>query len=84
VDLLLTSPDRLAPGPARLEARRAAMQLTARQLFIGLATAGFITEEEAVEAARTGALPAAVEAAIAGLPAEAQLAARITWARMRA
>ena len=58
------------------------MQPTPRQLFIGLATAGFITEAEAVAAAGTGAMPTAVEAAIAPLPAEAQLAARITWARM--
>jgi len=58
------------------------MQLTARQLFIGVAAAGFITEEEAIEAACTGALPAAVEAAIATLPGDEQTAARITWARM--
>ena len=72
----------VADPTARLAARRAEMRLTARQLFIGLERAGFITEEEAIEAARTGALPAAVEAAIAMLPAEEQTAARITWARM--
>ena len=68
--------------PDPLVERRAAMQLTPRQLFIGLATAGFISEAEAIAAAAGGAMPAAVEAAIAPLPPEAQLAARITWARM--
>src|SRR5688572_20812041 len=81
-EALLPPDERVPADPARLTARRAVMQLTPRQLFIGLATAGFISEAEAIAAAGTGAIPAAVEAAIAPLPPEAQLAARITWARM--
>ena len=58
------------------------MQITPRQLFIGLARAGLITGAEAVAAATQGAMPATVDAAVSTLPAEAQVEARITWARM--
>lgn len=56
--------------------------LTRRQLLLGLAAEGLITGEEALAAAQSGAVPAAVEAIFAGLPAPEQLAARITWAAM--
>jgi hypothetical protein len=81
-EALLPPEERVPPDPERLAARRAAMQMTPRQLFIGLATAGFITQAEAIAAAAGGSMPAAVEAAIAPMPPEAQFAARITWARM--
>ncbi len=69
-------------GAAKLAARRAEMRLSPRQLFIGMARAGFISPDEAVAAACSGALPAAVEQALASLSIEDQMAARITWARM--
>lgn len=81
--------DTLKPKPTpqpdpegELAAKRARMSLTPRQLFIGMAAAGFVTQEEAVDAARTGAIPALVEAAVASLPPLEQTAARVTWARM--
>ena len=61
---------------------RAALRLTPRQLFIGLAAEGWITEAEAIAAATTGALPSVAEGAIANLPATQALAARISWARL--
>lgn len=70
---------------AALAAARAAMAITPRQLFIALASPpwSFITAEEAVAAATVGAMPAAVEAAIAGASPGEQMAARVTWARMQ-
>jgi hypothetical protein len=53
-----------------------------RQLLIALAAAGLITEAEALAAARTGEVPAAIDAVFAALPKEQALAARITWATM--
>lgn len=67
---------------ADLARQRADMRLSRRQLLIGLAAMGWVTEAEAVAAATTGATPAAVEAAIAGLAPADQVAARITWAAM--
>lgn len=72
----------MVSGAARLAAWRASATMSPRQLFIGLLAEGFITEAEAIDAARTGAVPAAVEAVIATLGATDQAAARITWARM--
>lgn len=72
------------PSPAEiLAARRMNMTITPRQLFIGMVQAGFCTPEEGVAAATTGAMPEAVETAISGLSTDAQVAARITWARMQ-
>lgn len=64
---------------------RAVMSITPRQLFIALASPpwNFITAEEAVSAAATGALPANVETAIAALDPASEMAARVTWARMQ-
>lgn len=75
-----------AENPAvALAARRAAMTITPRQLFIALAAPpfSFITSEEAVAAATTGVMPAAVDAAVSSLPSAQETAARITWARMQ-
>ena len=56
--------------------------ISRRQLLLGLASQGLITGEEALAAAQSGAVPAAVEAIFAQLPADQQLGARITWASM--
>jgi hypothetical protein len=53
-----------------------------RQMLLGLALAGYITSDEAVAAASTGAVPAAVQSFFSTLPAEQQPAAKITWAAM--
>lgn len=65
------------------EAARVGMSISPRQLFIALAARGLITETEAVAAATVGAMPAAIEAAIAGLEPIERMAARVTWARMQ-
>jgi hypothetical protein len=57
--------------------------LTNRQLFIALALAGFISEAEALAAARMGTVPAAIEAVFTELPSQDAFAARVTWATMR-
>jgi len=56
--------------------------ISRRQLLIALAAAGLITEAEALAAAKTGEVPAAIDAVFAQLPSEQALAARITWATM--
>lgn len=56
--------------------------ITRRQLLLALAGAGLITAEEALAAATTGAVPAAIDAVFAGLPEAEALGARITWATM--
>jgi hypothetical protein len=56
--------------------------LTRRQLLLALTGAGFLTPEEALAAATTGAVPAALAAVMASLPLEDQLGISITWASM--
>ena len=56
--------------------------ITRRQLLIALAAAGFISAEEALSAAQTGAVPAAIAGIFELLPSEQALVARITWATM--
>jgi hypothetical protein len=56
--------------------------ISRRQLLIALARAKLITEAEALAAAKTGQVPAAIDAVFAALPKEQALAARITWATM--
>ena len=56
--------------------------ISRRQLLIALAAAGFISAEEALAAAQTGAVPAVIGGIFDRLPAEQALAARITWAAM--
>ena len=69
-----------APPPPTLPEMRASMQLTRRQVFIGMADAGLITASEAIAAAAVGAPPAAIEALFATLPVADQTPARITFA----
>jgi hypothetical protein len=56
--------------------------ISRRQLLIALVAAGLITEAEALAAAKTGEVPAAIDAFFATLPPAQQIAARITWATM--
>lgn len=71
-------PAYVAPTPDPDEAR-AAMQITRRQVMIGLAAEGLISAQEAVAAATTGAAPAQIEAIFAAMPEPQQTTARITW-----
>ena len=66
-----------SPGPEPVP-----IEISPRQLLIGLAAKGWITPEEALAAATAGTPPAVIEGVFTSLPAEQQLAARITWARM--
>jgi hypothetical protein len=66
-----------------LPIQSAPIVLTNRQLFIALALDHFITEAEALAAARMGTVPAAIEAVFAELPNQDAFAARVTWATMR-
>ena len=63
--------------PIAVQARRESMTLTRPQTLIMLVEQGFISEAEALAAGF--ALPAAVEAAILGLPAPQQTEIRIRW-----
>jgi hypothetical protein len=65
-----------------LDAARARMRISRRQMLLALAAVEWITAEEALAAATTGAAPAALEALLAGMPPADALAARITWAAM--
>jgi hypothetical protein len=56
--------------------------ITRPQLLIALAASGVVSAEEALAAAQTGAVPAAIAAIFDLLSAEEALAARITWATM--
>jgi hypothetical protein len=56
--------------------------ITRRQLLIALAASGVVSAEEALAAAQTGAVPAAIAGIFDLLPAGQALAARITWATM--
>lgn len=69
----------VAPPPPSPESLRPAMQLTRRQVFIGMADAGLITAPEAIAAAAIGTPPAAVEAAFMAMPPAQQTPARITF-----
>jgi hypothetical protein len=53
-----------------------------RQLLIALTQAKLITEAEALAAAKTGEVPAAIDEVFSLVPKEQALAARITWATM--
>jgi hypothetical protein len=75
--------DALPYEPAPEPPPPAPIVLTNRQLFIALALTGFITEAEALAAARMGTVPAAIEAVFAELPSQDAFAARVTWATMR-
>lgn len=68
------------PEPTPEDLRAAIPPLTRRQLFIALHRLGLITAAEAVAAAATGVLPAALEQAFAALPEPDQTDARVTFA----
>ncbi|NKC30210.1 hypothetical protein [Falsiroseomonas selenitidurans] len=63
------------PGPVPPE-------VTLRQLLLALVAQGWITEAEALAAARTGELPGSLAAMLPGLSAAEQFALRLTWAAM--
>lgn len=65
-----------APAPARVG------QISPRQMILGLLAQGYITGPEALAAATSGTIPPAVETVVSALPPDAQIAARVTWARM--
>ena len=69
----------VAPPPPNVESLRPAMQLTRRQVFIGMEKAGIITASEAIAVATIGTVPAAIKAAIETLPKEDQTPAMITF-----
>jgi hypothetical protein len=56
--------------------------ISRRQLLIALTQAGWITEAEALAAAKTGEVPTAIDEVFSLVPKEQALAARITWATM--
>ena len=68
------------PEPVPEDPQAAILPLTRRQLFIALHRLGLITAEEAVAAAATGAVPAALEPTFAALPEPDQTDARVTFA----
>lgn len=68
-----SAPDAPPPVPA---------SVTPRQLLLGLVEDGFITQDEALAAATTGAVPTAIEAVLAGMSGPQAFEARITWAKM--
>ena len=77
-------PDRGASPVTRgraldLQRRRASTYLDKSDLLIRLAQFGILTPAEA-EGAALGNIPTSMAAMLAGLPADAQMAARIKWA----
>lgn len=70
------------PPPPQLPPPLPPRAITRRQLLLVLYQLGFITGEEALAAAATGAEPALISNYIATMPEEAQLSAKITWAAM--
>ncbi|MBW0159603.1 hypothetical protein [Sedimentimonas flavescens] len=74
------SPPTTPPEPTPEEVRAALPPLTRRQVFIALHRLGLITAPEAVAAAATGAIPAALEPLFTALPEPDQTDARVTFA----
>jgi len=68
------------PAPTAEEKRASLAPLSRRQVFIGLHRRGLITGPEAIAAARTGEVPAVIEASFASLPEPDATDARITFA----
>jgi hypothetical protein len=56
--------------------------ISPRQLILGLLSAGLISADEALAAAKGGVMPAAVAAVVQSLPADKRTVAEVTWARM--
>lgn len=78
-DIAPFTPDDVA-GPTPEDLRALIAPLTRRQVFIALHRLGLITAAEAVAAASTGAVPAALEPVFAALPEPDQTDARVTFA----
>lgn len=76
-DGTFTAPPAPDPEPAPVPA-----SITRRQLLLALNRMGLITGEEALAAAKTGAVPAAVRAVFDNMQPADKLAAEITWASM--
>lgn len=72
---VFTPPTPQPPTPEQLEEMRAGMSLSFAQLLIGLVGEGWITDAEGRDWRDRVALPAAVSALIASLPADQQFAA---------
>ena len=68
------------PEPGPEDMRALIPPLTRRQVFIALHRLGLISAAEAVAAASTGAVPAALEPVFAALPEPEQTDARVTFA----
>jgi hypothetical protein len=68
------------PEPGPEDPRAAIPPLTRRQVFIALHRLGLISATEAVAAAATGTVPAALEPMFAALPEPDQTDARVTFA----
>lgn len=68
------------PEPPPEDPRAAIPPLTRRQVFIALHRLGLIAATEAVAAAATGEVPAALEPMFAALPEPDQTDARVTFA----
>ena len=56
--------------------------ITRLQFLLQAATASYITQDEALAAATTGAVPALITAVINALPSGQQFAAKVKWAAM--
>jgi hypothetical protein len=76
-DGVFTPPEPPEPAPPPVPA-----SITRRQLLLQLAISEMISAPEALAAAQTGAVPAAVQAVFDQLEAADKLAAEITWATM--
>jgi hypothetical protein len=83
VDIPLDEADLAQREIDAMSIQSAPVVLTNRQLFIALALTGFISEAEALAAARMGTVPAAIEEVFAELPDQDAFQARMTWATMR-
>jgi hypothetical protein len=68
------------PDPEPEDLQAAITPLTRRQVFIALHRLGLFSAEEAIAAAATGVVPAALEPTFAALPEPDQTDARVTFA----
>ncbi len=68
-----------APPPPPIEDLRATMQLTRRQVFLGMLDAGLITDAEAIAVATVGTVPSAIMEAIQTLPLAERTPAIMTF-----
>ena len=78
-DIAPFAPDPI-PEPEPEDLQAAIPPLTRRQVFIALHRLGLFSAEEAIAAAATGVVPAALEPTFAALPEPDQTDARVTFA----